>query len=243
MLLGVGSLLKSRYSKAHQTYMNSRRSLILNFNQCWGFLAFWFGSGCGPGSSDLYLWVTDPDADPGAQKRYGSYGSGSGFRSGCGFGTLGTFTFFFKEKKSKKLHNSRNQSFSYYFCLMMEGYPVCSLCKTPLRIFGAVMVPLERGRQRMLGEGPEESKGNDVRPGIQELWKALQRTGTHNVRRAQAPAGHAAGPQDPGWQWHRKHGLKWQVMWKEWPEQQWIHWTAPKIEKKLLFTESAGNLE
>ncbi len=30
-------------------------------------------------SSDLYpLWLTDPDADPGQLKKYGSYGSGSG---------------------------------------------------------------------------------------------------------------------------------------------------------------------
>ncbi len=27
---------------------------------------------------DLYLWLTDPDADPGSPKTYGSYGSGSG---------------------------------------------------------------------------------------------------------------------------------------------------------------------
>ncbi len=35
----------------------------------------------------------------------------------------GTFTSLFKDKKSKrshKCHNSRNQSFSYYFCLMIE---------------------------------------------------------------------------------------------------------------------------
>ncbi len=54
--------------------------------QCWGSVTFWYGSG----SSDPYLWQTDPDADPGGPKRYGSYGSGSG----CGFGT---------DKKSKKL--------------------------------------------------------------------------------------------------------------------------------------------
>ncbi len=34
----------------------------------------------------------------------------------------GTFTSFFKDKKSKKKsQNSRNQGFSYYFCLMIEG--------------------------------------------------------------------------------------------------------------------------
>ncbi len=33
----------------------------------------------------------------------------------------GTFTLFFKDKKSKKSQNSRNQGFSYYFCMMIEG--------------------------------------------------------------------------------------------------------------------------
>jgi hypothetical protein len=34
----------------------------------------------------------------------------------------GTFTSFFKDKKSKRVtKNSRNQGFSYYFCMMMEG--------------------------------------------------------------------------------------------------------------------------
>jgi hypothetical protein len=36
----------------------------------------------------------------------------------------GTFTSFFKDKKSKRCHKlqkSRNQGFSYYFCLMIEG--------------------------------------------------------------------------------------------------------------------------
>jgi hypothetical protein len=33
----------------------------------------------------------------------------------------GTFTSFFKDKKSQKSQNSRNQGFSYYFCLLIEG--------------------------------------------------------------------------------------------------------------------------
>jgi hypothetical protein len=45
----------------------------------------------------------------GGLKTYGSYGS----RSGCGSRTL--------VKVIKKSENSRNQSFSYYFFLMMEG--------------------------------------------------------------------------------------------------------------------------
>ncbi len=34
----------------------------------------------------------------------------------------GTFTSFFKDKKSKVSHNSRYQGFSYYFYMMIEGY-------------------------------------------------------------------------------------------------------------------------
>jgi len=33
----------------------------------------------------------------------------------------GIFISFFKDKKSKRSHNSRNQGFSYYFCLMIKG--------------------------------------------------------------------------------------------------------------------------
>jgi hypothetical protein len=45
-------------------------------------LTFWYESGCG--SSDPYLCLTDPDADPGGPKTYGSYESGTG----CGSTTL-----------------------------------------------------------------------------------------------------------------------------------------------------------
>ncbi len=31
---------------------------------------FWYGSGCGSASSDPYLCLTDPDADPGGPKTY-----------------------------------------------------------------------------------------------------------------------------------------------------------------------------
>ncbi len=37
-------------------------------------MTFWYGSG----SSDPYLWLTNPDADPGGPKTYGSYGYGFG---------------------------------------------------------------------------------------------------------------------------------------------------------------------
>jgi hypothetical protein len=35
---------------------------------------FWYGSGCGSGSSNPYLCLTDPYADPGDPKTYRSYG-------------------------------------------------------------------------------------------------------------------------------------------------------------------------
>jgi hypothetical protein len=34
--------------------------------QCYGFVTFWYGCGCG--SSDPYLCLTDPDSDPGSLK-------------------------------------------------------------------------------------------------------------------------------------------------------------------------------
>ncbi len=40
------------------------------------FLLFFPGDREDP---DLYLWLTDPDADPGGPKTYGSYGSGFGY--------------------------------------------------------------------------------------------------------------------------------------------------------------------
>jgi len=40
--------------------------------QCCGSVTFWYG----PGSSNPYLWLTNPDADPGGIKTYGS-GSGT----------------------------------------------------------------------------------------------------------------------------------------------------------------------
>ncbi len=50
---------------------------IPNPDQFCGSMKFWNGSGCGSGSAHPYLWPMDPDADPGGQKTYGSYGCGS----------------------------------------------------------------------------------------------------------------------------------------------------------------------
>ncbi len=77
-------------------------------NQCWGSLTFWYGSGCG--FSDPHLWLTDPDVNPGGPKTYGSW-----------FGTLVHLHHSSKIKVINSLQNSRNQGFSYYFCLMMKG--------------------------------------------------------------------------------------------------------------------------
>jgi hypothetical protein len=35
-------------------------SFFMSGTQCFGSLTFWYGSGCGTGSSDLYLLPTDP---------------------------------------------------------------------------------------------------------------------------------------------------------------------------------------
>jgi hypothetical protein len=51
-------------------------------NQCCGSVKFL----CGSGPSDPYFRLTDPDADPGGAKTYGSH--------------TGTFSSFFKDKKS-----------------------------------------------------------------------------------------------------------------------------------------------
>ncbi len=39
--------------------------ICLHSLQCWGSVTFLYGSGCGSGSSDPYLCLTDPDVDPG----------------------------------------------------------------------------------------------------------------------------------------------------------------------------------
>ncbi len=93
--------------------------------QCCGSMTFW----CGSGSADPCLWPMDPDPDPGSGCCYFRY-----WPSRCQqktkfftqFFLLITFwrhiysTSFFKvsQKESQK---SRNQSFSYYFCMMIVG--------------------------------------------------------------------------------------------------------------------------
>ncbi len=89
-------------------------------------MTFW----CGSGSADLCLWLMDPDSDP-------DPGSGSCYfrhrPSRCQQKTKFLFIFsayyflkihlhlFSKIKSQKESQNSRNQGFSNYFCMMMEG--------------------------------------------------------------------------------------------------------------------------
>ncbi len=68
-----------------------------------------FGADADPDpSSDPHRYLLLSDPDSGGAKTYG-------------FGTRVHLHHSSKEKKSKKLLNSRNQGFSYYFFLMMEG--------------------------------------------------------------------------------------------------------------------------
>ncbi len=60
---------------SYVSYERHIKSCVM-LHQCWGSVTFWYGSGCGSRSSDPYLWLTDPSADPGCPKTYGS-GSGT----------------------------------------------------------------------------------------------------------------------------------------------------------------------
>ncbi len=88
--------------------------------QCCGSMTFWGGSG----SADPCLWLVDPDSDP-----------GSGFFYFCHWPSrCQQKTNFFandilklhlhhfsKIKIQKESQNSRNQGFSYYFSMIIEG--------------------------------------------------------------------------------------------------------------------------
>ncbi len=92
-------------------------------------MTFWCGSGSGPGSADPCLWLMDPDpdADPDpaifvtldlqdANKKLIYF-----FYFFCWLLFEGTITSFLKIKSQKEDTNNRNQGFSYYFCLVIEG--------------------------------------------------------------------------------------------------------------------------
>ncbi len=72
---------------------------------------YWYGSG----SSNPYLWLTDPPQDPGLLV--------------CDANQQNFFAYYFfkvhlhhyRRQKVKEVTKSRNQGFPYYFCFMTEG--------------------------------------------------------------------------------------------------------------------------
>ncbi len=105
-------------------YNNCDMQPYLNLwkKQCCGSMTFWGGSGSG--SADPCLWLMDPDPDPAifvidlqdASKK-------------LIFHTIFSAYYFLKLhlhhyskiKSQKESQNSRNQGFSFYFCMMIEG--------------------------------------------------------------------------------------------------------------------------
>ncbi len=85
-------------------------------------MTFWCGSGSG--SADPCLWLMDPDPDPAfsvvdlqdANKKQIFY-----FIFSAYYFLKIHIHLFSKIKSQKESQNSRNQGFSYYFCIMIEG--------------------------------------------------------------------------------------------------------------------------
>ncbi len=82
-------------------------------NQCCGFMIFWYGYGSG--SADPSRWLMDPLPFSSLTFKMPTK-------------NLLLFFYFFyllhhfsKIKSQKESQNSRNQGFSYYFCMMIEG--------------------------------------------------------------------------------------------------------------------------
>ncbi len=65
---------------------------------CCGSVTFLYGCGCGCGSSDPYLWLRNPYPEH-----------------------WYIYVICYTKIKFMKSQNYRNQGFSYYFCLMIEG--------------------------------------------------------------------------------------------------------------------------
>ncbi len=82
--------------------------------QCSGSVTYWYGSG----SSDPYLWLTDPPPDP---ILYASELQDVNKKM-CLLLFEGSFTSFFGDKKvTKNSQNRRSQGLSYYVHLIMGG--------------------------------------------------------------------------------------------------------------------------
>ncbi len=119
-------------SQSQQKQSSTKRSFnhtLLAARQCCGSMTFWGGSG----SADPCLWLMDPDSvpdpDPGPGSCYYC-----NWPSRCQqktnfltqFFLLITFwsyiyIIFQRLKIQQKSQNSRNQGFSYYFCMMIKG--------------------------------------------------------------------------------------------------------------------------
>ncbi len=150
-----------------------------------------FGSGFNWGSEsgsrpvlrihDILLWI----------RIRGSMPLTNGSGSGCGYGSCyfchwpsrfqqktkffylllfeGTFTSFFRDKKSK-LQNSRNQGFSYYFGLMIDGsgtIPLISGYRSESRVPNSIRI---RIRIRIRNTGPGRQKWPQKRINEEMSW-------------------------------------------------------------------------
>jgi hypothetical protein len=95
--------------------------------QCGGSMTFWGGSE----SADPCLWLMDPDpdSDPGSWSCYFRHWSSRCQPKTNIFNTIFSAYYFLKLhlhhfskiKRQKESQNSRNQGFSYYFRMMIEG--------------------------------------------------------------------------------------------------------------------------
>jgi hypothetical protein len=115
-----------RYRFSSNAPKDSNTKFQIRKNQCCGSMTFWCGSGSG--SADPCIWLMDPDPDPDpaifiidlqdANKKLILKKSFSAYY----FLKVHTGIYHFsKIKCQKKSKKSRNEGFSYYFCLMIEG--------------------------------------------------------------------------------------------------------------------------
>jgi hypothetical protein len=88
-----------------------------------------FGGGSGSGSSDPCLWLMDPDPDPGSGSFYFRHWPSRCQQKHLFLNTNFSAYYFLKLnllhfsnlKSQEEYQQSRNQGFSYYFCMMIEG--------------------------------------------------------------------------------------------------------------------------
>ena len=84
---------------------------------------------------------------------------------------------------------------------MMEIYPVCSLCKTPLEFLVHSWSPWTKADKECLEKVQRRAVGMVSGLAARDYEERLRDLGHTTLEdRMQAPAEHAAGPQDPGWQ-------------------------------------------